>query len=107
MGVVTNPREGSRTLGDINGAILKGYSTTSNNLYELNEEVSDDIQLEDRKMRRGITDGVGHTEVEVGQHSTVIQTFQNNEVAAISYGDLPVTNQTLPAELARQASHQQ
>nr|XP_017250903.1 PREDICTED: uncharacterized protein LOC108221543 [Daucus carota subsp. sativus] len=104
--VETNPRDENNKLWDIHGANLKGYSTTSNILYELNEEVSEDIQLEDRKRRRGITNEVGHMEIDLGQRSTAFQTVQNKTGADISNEDLPVANQIVPAELARQASHQ-
>ncbi|XP_074327248.1 uncharacterized protein LOC141696272 [Apium graveolens] len=106
VGSATNVREGSKQI-DINGANFKGYLTTSNILYELNEEDGEDIQLEDRKRRRGVTDGLGHMEIDSGQQLNIVQAIQNQEEAAISNGDLSVSNQTSPAELAKQASHHQ
>lgn len=86
-------------------ASLKGFSTTSNILYGLNEEDNDVILLEDRKRRRGANSGQGNMEIEMGQNPSVLQTGQQQGETVISHGDFSVSTQTFPAELARQASH--
>lgn len=105
--VSNNICDGSKTVGDSNVANFKGYSPTSNILYELNEEVSENIQIKDRKRRRGVPNGLGLMEFELGQSSKVIQTNQSTGAAAISTDDLSGAIQNIPAELAMQANHPQ
>lgn len=82
-GFATTSREESKKLVKLNEANIKGYSSMTNILYELNEETSEDIQLEDRKRRRGISIGLDHTtkeiglmDVDLGQQNHGIQTLQ-------------------------------
>lgn len=42
-------------------------------LYDLNEEESDGIQLEDRKRRRGANHGLGLMEIDMGQQTNGTQ----------------------------------
>ncbi|KAK1385636.1 hypothetical protein POM88_023371 [Heracleum sosnowskyi] len=64
--VETESRDGSKKSLAITGANFKRYTTTSNMLYELNEEESDGIQLENHKRRRGPADGLGLMETDMG-----------------------------------------
>ena len=91
----------------MNDAGFKGFSTTSNALYELNEEDSNYIQLEDRKRRRGINNGRGNMEIDLGQNSSGIPTSHNHGEAVISNEDFSAPTTLFLAELARQASHPQ
>lgn len=68
-------------------AKFKGFNTTSNLLYGLNEEDNDVLHLEERKRRRSELEGVGQ-----------------EEGSAISIGDLSAPTKHVLAELAMQAS---
>lgn len=69
--VETEYRDVSNSSLAITGTIFKGYSTTSNILYDINTEESDSIQLDNHKRRRSTVDGVGHMDVDLGQQTNI------------------------------------
>lgn len=90
---------------NLNETNFMGFKTTSNMIYDLNEDDSEIIQLEDRKRRRGISNHVGHMEIDQREKFLGNQTEQQPQETDISNGDLAVTSHNSPAELAKQASH--
>lgn len=68
MGVVTESRDDIKKSLALKESINKGYTATSNLLYDLNEDDSDSIQLEDRKH---ITNGLGHMNIDLCHKSNV------------------------------------
>lgn len=62
--------ESNRSLTDTK---IKGFSTLSNMLYDINAEESDSIQLENNKRRRATADGLGLIKIELGHQTNVSQ----------------------------------
>ncbi|KAL1826964.1 hypothetical protein ACET3Z_005376 [Daucus carota] len=103
--VVTDHRKDKDKSLNLNEANFMGCKTTSNMIYDLNEDDSEIIQLEDRKRRRGISNHVGHMEIDQREKFLGNQTEQQPQGTDISNGDLAVTSHNSPTELAKQASH--
>lgn len=85
-------------------ANLKGFSTNSNILYEVNEEEIVDLQLEDRKRRRSESREIGNMDIEVGLLTNGPQEIQKQTEAVFSVGDFSASTKNASAELAEQAS---
>lgn len=94
----------SKTLTPAN---FKGFSTSSNGLYDLNEEDNIGLQLEERKRRRSDTREVGLEDVEMGQRNTILIEGHNQIGAIISTRDLSAPTEFAKTELALQASRAQ
>lgn len=87
-------------------ANLKGFCTTSNILYELNEE--DNVgQLEERKRRRSETLDLGKMDVDMGQKIDGPHSRQYQTDTVISVRDSAVSSNNELVELAMQAIHPQ
>ena len=84
--VATEYRDESNRSLAITGANLKGYSTTSNILYDENTEENDSIQLENNKWRRSTADGSGLMEIEMGHQNSVSHLGLNRGVV-VNYID--------------------
>lgn len=89
----------------VKDAGLLGFSSTTNLVYDLNEDDSELIQLEDRKRRKGLPNQLGHMDIDSREELTEIQTKKLELGTVISRKDLPVTSYQSPAKLAKQASH--
>ena len=87
-------------------ANLKGFNTTSNLLFGLNEEESEILQLEERKRRRGESGTLGQESTEVGHARTGPNEIFFTRGAIISSPDLTAPADQDMAELAMQASQQ-
>lgn len=105
--VTTDSTNGKDKAVVLRDASLGGFKSTSNLMYDLDEDDSEIIQLEDRKRRRGLPNQLGHMDIDSREKISEIQTRELPQRADISNGDLPVTSYLSPAELAMQASHSQ
>lgn len=105
--VVTDLRNGKEQAVILKEANLVGFRSTSNLVYDMAEDDSELIQLEDRKRRRESPNQVGHMDIDLGGKITDSQTKKQPHGIDISNEDLPVTSHHSPAELAMQASHSQ
>lgn len=96
----------SKGSSSLSSANLKGFNTTSNMLFGLNEEESDTLQLEERKRRRGESGTLGQEFSDLGHdHIGPIENIFT-EGTVISKIDLTVPKDLVMAELALQASQQ-
>lgn len=88
-------------------ATSKGFIVNSNVLYELDENDSMSVQLDERKRRRFEIEEVGHLESGLDHQNIGLQTKENTKGVVTSVGDLTAPNDTVMAELALQASRPQ
>lgn len=86
---------------------LKGFSTTSNLLYEINEEEDIGLKVDERKRRRGDQSIQGNMDIDVGLNTVGPQDQNQQTEAGISNVDLPASSQLFSAKLAMQASRSQ
>ena len=83
---------------------LQGFSTNSNILYDVHYEERDILQIEERKRRRGESEGLGQGDTEMGYASNGPENKTKNDGAGISGMDLIAPTVSVMAELAMQAS---
>lgn len=80
---------------------LAGFTTSSNLLYGLNEEVDIGLKVDNCKRRRG---EMGIMDVDLGLNKTGQLLVTDRTETVISETDLTVSSQTIQAKLAQQAS---
>lgn len=94
----------SKGSSSLSPAIPKGFNTTSNILFGLNEGESDPVQLEERKRRRGESGKLGLEDNVTGYAQIEPNKNIFTEGANISIMDLTAPTDQVMAELAVQAS---